>query len=310
MKMDFAMLIRGYREQAGLSQDALAQQLSELMPHKPSIDVGTISRWERQASVPSLRNQLYILRKLAIPVVTRRFQPEGASEVAKQLLRKRFNRFCGLGDVPYRQAKPQFQLQESACIDDFLNDTTMLQASHLMRPSGIAVDELRGLLKQLNDLKVYLLRFYQGSQLVSHLAYAVANTEEIQRLLEAYHQIKLDDFFAAEPKGRSLVNFSAYLSDLALYMFCAQRLVSTIEADHSIDWCLSYSSINEDWQVYKQLGAKVLLRGNPKDSGGIRIGKGRFSAVLCGVDSNSILASPITAIAEQSIASLADIEVI
>lgn len=306
--MDFAVQIRCYREQAGLSQEALAQQLSELMPRKPSIDVGTISRWERQASVPSLRNQLYILRKQAIPIVASRFQPEGANEAAKQLLQTRFNRFSGLGDVPYRQTKPRFYLEESRAIDDFLDDTTMLQASHLMRPSGIAVDELRSLLKQLSGIEVYVLRFYQTQQMVGHLAYAVADTLKMQQLLEHYHKVKLHDFFAAESQGRVLLNFSAYLSDLALYLFCARRLIGLIEADHSIDWCLSYSSINEDWQVYKQLGAKVLLRGNPKDSGGIRMGKGRYSAVLCGLDSASVLASPLSAISKQDIAALADFE--
>jgi len=306
--MEFSELIRAYREQHGLSQEALAQIVADIFPRKQAIDVGTISRWERKTSTPNLRNQLFILRKLSISVSVASLQSSDATSIAQKLLRSRFNRFSGLADVPYRLSKPRFRLEQSDSIDDFLGDPSLLQSSHKMLSNGPRVERLRVLLRELSELKVCILRFYQEQQIVGHLAYAVANTDEMQQLLADYHQTTIADFFAEAPNGRMLLNFSAYLGDLALYLFCARHLVQTIEAEPSIDWYCSYSSIYEDWLIYKQLGAKVLLRGQATNGGGIRIGKGRFSAILCGLDSCAVLASPLSAISEQSISDLAEIE--
>ncbi len=47
-----------------------------------------------------------------------------------------------------------------------------------------------------------------------------------------------------------------------------------IEVEHSINWYCSYSSIYEDWLIYKQFGAKVLLRGQAENGGGSVLVKG------------------------------------
>lgn len=302
MDMDFSAQIKAFRQQHELSQDALAQLLAAKVRGKQTIDTGTISRWERQSNAPSLRNQLYLLRKLGIKATTANLHSQHSDSHAIELLQARYQRFAGLADKPYRHYNPAFSYQVLQGVEHFLAEPQLQGFNQRTLGFNVSTAPLAPQLAEVRDLQVYTLLFYHQQQLVSHLAYAIGNTHDMAQLLAQHYQSELSPLLQSEPNGKLLINFSAYASDFAIYLFSAKHLLTRIAADCSIDWYLAHSYINEDWLVQKGLGAQILLRGQPQSSGGIRIGKGRFKALLYATDASSLLASPLSTIDANAIA--------
>ncbi|WP_330149930.1 helix-turn-helix domain-containing protein [Shewanella xiamenensis] len=121
--MSFGQLIKSFRADNGLSQDEFAHFLSSKT--NGQFDVGTISRWERQTNSPSLTNQFYFLRKMGVKFSAGQlldFKSGKSNNEALELLLRRYNRFAGLSDKPYRAEFTQFTYTDSTELECLLQD--------------------------------------------------------------------------------------------------------------------------------------------------------------------------------------------
>ncbi len=288
----FASLIKAFRESQGLSQEDFAQILVGFNGRE-SIDITTISRWERGVSSPSIANQVYILRKLAVPFSLASIVGDYSSQSVINLLNPRFSRFQALADKPYRTELPQFRYSVSCQLTDFLGDKELRKFGETMFSTDFNTAFFKEYLLgvELDDVHIY--RFYRDQNLVGHLAYAVADTRVAIELLERLYETDIRSAFSSEMDGKVLLNFSAYASDFALYLFFAKVQIQALAKNDRIDWFVGHSFINEDWQVHKKLGGKCIYRGESVDIGGVKIGKAKFQFLIFNSQVPSLLASPL-----------------
>ncbi len=299
----FSEMIRRFRLDNQLSQDELAQLISEHSLAERAIDITTVSRWEREKNRPSLPNQIAILRKLGIAFSVRHLQSREKAQEGVEILKARYHRFGPLSDKPYRDSLPSFTLQSLSSIKDFLSDDALMKFTHTSSGADLSEPKLSEYLSNIPELDIRVDKFYSAGELKGHFSYAVAETSQVRKFLELANQCQLTAFFPARREtSRTLINFSSYASDFFLYLYKAFRICSTVEQDLSVDWVISNSFIHDDWLVHKGLGASVLLRGEAVDSGGIKIGKGHYRNILCLHDANVLLSTSIAAITQDEMA--------
>ncbi|MFV0596618.1 helix-turn-helix domain-containing protein [Shewanella sp.] len=296
----FSLLIKKFRDSHNLSQEDLAQILISFNG-RDSIDVTTISRWERGVNTPSVANQLYTLRKLGIDFTLSTIASNYPPHRLINLLKPRFSRFSAFSDKPYRKLDPSFTYTESNNLENFLMDDELVKFSETMFSiEGEAEAFWHSLSKTtFDDVRVF--RFYKGSNLAGHLAYAIMNTLDIITLLEELYKTEFSSDFMPEVDGKTLICFSGYASDLAIYMFFTKVVVRQLANNHRIDWLISHSFINEDWQIHKKLGAKLIYRGDSIENGGVKVGKERFKFVVFNSSVPTLLASPLGVLCEQDL---------
>ncbi|QYJ79463.1 helix-turn-helix domain-containing protein [Shewanella acanthi] len=293
----FSVLIKGFREAHALSQEDLAQILLSFSGRE-SIDITTISRWERGISAPSIANQIYILRKLGIKFTLDAVLPSISSESIIAPLKHRYSRIPAYADKPYRNELPSFTFSISDQLENFLNDNQLINFNKNMYSTDVEANVGKINLSAIEFDSVRIYRFFREQNLVGHLAYAVANTNEVIKLFEGIYQTEFKEAFESELEGKVLVVFSSYASDLALYIYLAKLVTSLLSEQQKIDWYLGYSFINEDWQVHKRLGGKIIYRGEPLNEGGVKIGKTRVKFVICATSVPTLLANPVALLSE------------
>ncbi|MCH1929342.1 helix-turn-helix domain-containing protein [Shewanella sp. A25] len=293
----FSVLIKGFRDAHALSQEDLAQMLVSFSGRE-SIDVTTISRWERGVSSPSLPNQIYILRKLGIKFPLSSVLPETSSESIIEPLKHRFSRIPAYADKPYRNELPSFTFSTSDRLESFFTDNELIEFNKNMYSTDFAANVGKINLSAIEFDSVRIYRFFREKNLVGHLAYAVANTHEVIELFEGIYQTEFKEAFETELEGKVLLVFSSYASDLALYIYLAKLVTSLLSEQQKIDWYLGHSFINEDWQVHKRLGSKIIYRGEALNEGGVKIGKTRVKFVISVMSVPTLLASPVALLSE------------
>ncbi len=304
--MSFHQQIKNFRKENDLSQEEFAQFLSKKIEGRQFIDTGTVSRWERQTNTPSIHNQIYILRKLGIKIsltsVLAGAEAEEVHEQAISLLQNRFNRFSGLADKPYRASLPSFTYTESKDIDSFLNDKVLRSFNHNVIGVDFFNPKLLSVLLadiEVDDIKV--IKFYRDTQIVGHVAYAKLQTAKLVKFLKYHCKASVVTHFETDANAKTLLNFSAYASDFSLYLFYAHHLTEVIEQDPAIDWYVGHSFINDDWQVQKKLGAKVMACGNTAEHGGVKIGKVYTDSVMFSTSAATLLSSPLSGLRKDDV---------
>lgn len=296
----FSLLIKKFRDSHNLSQEDLAQILISFNG-RDSIDVTTISRWERGINTPSVANQLYTLRKLSIDFTLSSIASNYPPHRLINLLKPRFSRFSALSDKPYRKLAPSFTYTESDDLENFLMDDDLVKFSETMFAIEGETEAFWHSLPKTTFDHVRVFRFFKGSNLVGHLAYVVMNTIDIITLLEKLYKTEFSSDFAPEADGKTLICFSGYASDLAIYMFFTKVVVRQLADNHRIDWLIGHSFINEDWQIHKKLGAKLIYQGDNLEEGGVKVGKQRVRFVVFNSSVPTLLASPLGVLCEQDL---------
>lgn len=293
----FSMLIKKFRHDRALSQEDLVQMLLNFTG-KGSMDVTTISRWERGVNTPSVQNQLYILRKLNIEFPLSSITQHQSPQKVVNLLKSRFSRFSALSDKPYRVEQPRFTYTETDQLADFLRDDELIKFNQKMFSNDFDINLLDtyGVKLMFDEVRVY--RYYQGNNLVGHWAYGIINTRDIISLLEKLYKVDFSGAFSPEVDGKVLISFSGYASDLAIYLFSTKLSIKSMLKNNNIDWFVGHSFINEDWQINKNLGAKIIYRGDSVESGGIKVGKSRFKHLIYSSFVPTLLASPVSILGE------------
>lgn len=308
--MSFHLFIKKFRKDNDMSQESFAHFLSKKIDGRQYIDTGTVSRWERRINTPSFHNQIYILRKLNLKICAASLLSEPAGEYgheqAIKLLQNRFNRFSGLADKPYRVNSPRFKYTESNDVNSFVNDKVLRDFNNsVLGVEFLNSNFLHVLLSDIDHVKV--IKFYRDEQIVGHTAYATIYTEKLVRFLAQYCKSSIRSHFCSDFDGKVLLNFSSYASDFSLYLFYVYHMIKDIELDPEIDWYVGHSFINDDWQIQKKLGAKVMACGKSAEQGGVKIGKFYTDSVMFSTSASTLLSSSLSALKEEDIFQYADI---
>lgn len=293
----FSVLIKEFRDNHALSQEDLAQMLMSFSGRE-SIDVTTISRWERGVSTPSIQNQLYILRKLDIKFPLLSIIQHQSSHKIVNLLKSRFSRFSVFSDKPYRMELPKFTYTETNQLVDFLNDEELIQFNKKMFSLEFDTDFLNVYGSELSFDEMRFFRFYRGNLLVGHSVYAIVNTRDIIELLNGVYKFDFYDAFHTELDGKVLISLSGYASDFAIYLFSARLCIQSLQRNSKVDWLVGHSFINEDWQIQKKLGAKNIYLGENLEEGGVKVGKSRFKFLIFNHFVPTLLSSPLGVLSE------------
>lgn len=310
--MSFHLFIKKFREEHDLSQECFSQFLSKKFSGRQFIDAGTVSRWERRVNTPSLYNQIYILRKLNInfSIISLMSHPEikDGNVQAIKLLQSRFNRFSGLADKPYRAALPSFSYSESSDIKSFTNDKILRVFNHDVLGMDFFSSKLLNLL--LTDIDVddiNIIKFYHDEQIVGHMAYAKVGTLKLVEFLNQHSKSNIHTHFDSELDGKVLLNFSAYASDFSLYLFYSYHIIKYLEKDTNIDWYVGHSFINDDWQVQKKLGAKIMICGNSAEKGRVKVGTNYTDSVMFFTSASTLLSSPLSMLKLDNVGDFANV---
>ncbi|WP_416920725.1 hypothetical protein [Shewanella sp.] len=293
-----------------MSQESFAQFLSKKIEGRQFIDTGTVSRWERRINTPSFHNQIYILRKLRLNVCIASLlsepEDEYGHEQAIKLLQNRFNRFSGLADKPYRITFPRFKYTESNDVNSFLNDKILREFNNsVLGVEFLNSNFLHVLLLEVDHVRI--IKFYRDGQIVGHTAYATIYTEKLVKFLAQYCKSSIHSHLCSDIDGKILLNFSSYASDFSLYLFYVYHMIKDIELDPKIDWYVGHSFINDDWQIQKKLGAKLMACGKSAEQGGVKIGKSYTDSVMFSTSASTLLSSSLSALKEEDIFQYADI---
>ncbi len=207
----FSTYLKEFRVNASLTQSKIIEQLKEFDEELSNIDNVTLSRWENNKTIPSLKKRVLILIALGLYEKAQELINENAPKINKpDLATKRFGKiFSGKDNLyvdiesititrEYQEAIPNKKIMY------YLNLSNELYGNNLKKSQS--------LYNTMHEKTLY--EFCTDSGLiVGHVIIGVAKTSDIKGFCKEKHHI-----ISSFPNGDCIFLFSMYNSNIDIFI--------------------------------------------------------------------------------------------